>query len=98
MRILVIVVLMMASLQGFAQRACSTQEYLEQQQALHPAYATNRAGIEAFIKQQSARAAALKTAAKNIIRIPVVVHIIYNTPTQNISEAQVVSQIAALNR
>ena len=35
---------------------------------------------------------------ENPIVIPVVVHILYNTPGQNISNEQVMSQIAALNR
>jgi hypothetical protein len=38
-----------------------------------------------------------ETSAKNII-IPVVVHIVYNSSSQNISDAQVQSQIAVLNR
>ena len=37
------------------------------------------------------------TIANEIITIPVVIHIIYNTAQQNISEAQVRSQITALN-
>jgi Pregnancy-associated plasma protein-A len=32
-----------------------------------------------------------------LIRIPVVVHVVYNTPAQNISDAQIQSQIVALN-
>jgi hypothetical protein len=98
MRTLVLGVLMMASVHGIAQRACLTREYAEQQRALHPAYAANRAAVEAFIKKQSSQAATLKMASENIIRIPVVVHILYNTPSQNISNAQVASQIEALNR
>ena len=33
-----------------------------------------------------------------LIRIPVVVHVVYNTPEQNISDAQIQSQIDVLNR
>lgn len=89
---------MMASLQGVAQRACLTQAYAEQQQALHPSYSAKRAAVEAFIKERAAGATTQKTAAKEIIRIPVVVHILYNNSSQNISDAQVSSQIEALNR
>jgi len=98
MRTLVLGVLLMASTYGFAQRACFTQEYLERQEAQHPAYATNRAAIETFIKQQSALTATAKTASKDLIRIPVVVHILYTNSSQNITDAQVASQIDALNR
>ncbi len=34
----------------------------------------------------------------SIIKIPVVVHIVYNTEAQNISDAQIISQIEALNK
>jgi hypothetical protein len=98
MRTLVFVVLMMATLQGLSQRACSTQDYLEQQQAQQPAYAAKRAAIESFIRQQRIQTTTLKTEARNTFQIPVVVHILYNTSAQNISDAQVASQLAALNR
>lgn len=91
-------VLMMASLQGMSQRICSTQEYLEQQHTQQPAYAAKRTVIESFIRQQSVQASSLKTESRNTIRIPVVVHILYNNASQNISDAQVASQLAALNR
>jgi len=38
------------------------------------------------------------TGARAIYTIPVVVHIVYNTTTENISDAQVLSQITALNK
>jgi hypothetical protein len=33
-----------------------------------------------------------------VITIPVVIHVVYNSPTQNISDAQIYSQVAVLNR
>ena len=33
----------------------------------------------------------------SVIRIPIVVHVLYNSSTQNISDAQISSQIAVLN-
>ena len=98
MRTLVLVVLLMASIQGVAQRACLTQAYAEQQQALSPSYGAGRAAVEAFIRQHTTQVTTLKTAAQEIIRIPVVVHVLYNNPSHNISDAQVASQLAALNR
>ncbi|RYG52103.1 MAG: T9SS type A sorting domain-containing protein [Chitinophagaceae bacterium] len=38
------------------------------------------------------------TLSDEVIRIPVVIHILYNRPEHNISDAQVISQINALNR
>jgi hypothetical protein len=98
MRTLVLFVLLIASFPGFAQRACLTQAYAEQQQALYPAYSVNRTAVETFIQQHSGTASSLKTAAKEILRVPVVVHILYNNSAQNISDEQVKSQITALNR
>lgn len=37
------------------------------------------------------------SSATGIVTIPVVVHVVYNTPEQNISDAQIQSQIAVLN-
>ncbi|MFN5022334.1 MAG: hypothetical protein ACK5GP_11835, partial [bacterium] len=34
---------------------------------------------------------------EKIITIPVVVHVVYNNPVENISEAQIISQITSLN-
>lgn len=42
--------------------------------------------------------AARDTIANEIITIPVVVHVVYNTNIQNISDAQIFSQIASLNQ
>ena len=36
-------------------------------------------------------------AINNIISIPVVVHVVYNDPIENISDAQIFSQIEILN-
>ena len=81
-----------------AQRECATQAYTN---TTSRATATR---VEAFIKQQS-RAFTSGIAGREsgtntttLIRIPVVVHVLYNTAAQNISEAQIRSGIAALNR
>jgi hypothetical protein len=39
----------------------------------------------------------LNKASGVIVTIPVVVHVVYNTSTQNISQAQIQSQIDILN-
>jgi hypothetical protein len=83
-----------------AQRQCGTPEYIQLIQS-SPSLNKRMSAIESFIQIESARS---KTAEGNVpnnlslIKIPVVVHILYNTPEQNISEQQVISQIDALNR
>lgn len=75
---------------------CSTVEYLEYQIKKDPQIILDRDNLEHFTsdyvknyKMQS---------QKSIITIPVVVHVIYNTAAQNISDAQVYSQIDVLNK
>ena len=61
-----------------------------------PEYAQSRREIESFTRyyiRHNARAG-LRTG---VVRIPVVVHVVYNTATQNISDAQIQSQIDVLN-
>jgi hypothetical protein len=54
--------------------------------------------VEEFIKQAKQANASGRVSSAPKITIPVVVHILYHTAAQNISDAQVLSQIAALNR
>ncbi|MBU1937253.1 zinc metalloprotease [bacterium] len=64
-----------------------------------PQYAKNRIEIENFAKLYENQVKALGEAGfrSGKIIIPVVVHVVYNNATQNISTAQIQSQIAVLN-
>ena len=77
-------------------RACGSMEALEAQLAADPAQAQRMAAIEAHAQRLMANPALARTTAGTVI-IPVVVHVLYNTAAQNISDAQVQSQIAVLN-
>jgi len=83
-----------------AHRQCSTMEVLERQIAADPAYAARLRNIdqqaEAYIAQKASNPNQ-KTSSAIIVTIPVVVHVLYNTAAQNISDAQVQSQIDVLN-
>lgn len=76
-------------------RTCGAQE--EHRRLLNddPAYAARRAEIEtmAWMYRTGDR-----LARAGVTRVPVVVHVVWNTQAQNISEAQVQSQIDVLNR
>jgi len=63
---------------------------------LYPEYRRRRREIELETRQFIARYAAegLRTG---VVRIPVVVHVVWNTAAQNISNAQIQSQIDVLN-
>lgn len=53
--------------------------------------------IEDFTQRKIASGEALRVNAQNVIEIPVVVHVLYNKPEENISDAQIKSQIDVLN-
>lgn len=68
-----------------AQRVCGT-----------PQYESSRMIIGGRIEQQT-NSFSRDTVPNEIITIPVVVHLLFNNASQNISDAQVLSQIKALN-
>ncbi|MBF9236312.1 T9SS type A sorting domain-containing protein [Hymenobacter sp. BT683] len=79
-------------------RTCASMEALAAQIAADPAMARRLSDIE----KQSARYAsqpsnALERTTAVTLTIPVVVHVLYNTSAQNVSDAQIASQIAVLN-
>lgn len=80
-------------------RQCATMEVLSAQLAADPAQAQRMEAIEAHTRRAIASGGFKTnfTAAGAVITIPVVVHVLYNTAAQNISDAQVQSQIDVLN-
>src|SRR5205085_4885972 len=60
-------------------------------------YKKNREQIEKFT-QEFVKQHEIKQDNTGLITIPVVIHIVYNTPQQNISDDQAFSQIGILNK
>ena len=81
---------------AITRRACGTMEALQAQLAADPGQARRMAAIETQTRQLLANPALQRSTAGTVI-IPVVVHVLYNTAAQNISDAQVQSQIDVLN-
>ena len=81
---------------AIARRVCGTMEALEAQLAADPGQVRRMAAIESQTRQLLANPALQRSTAGTVI-IPVVVHVLYNTTAQNISDAQVQSQIDVLN-
>ena len=81
---------------AITRRACGTMEALQAQLAADPGQARRMAAIESQTRQLLANPALQRSTAGTVI-IPVVVHVLYNTAAQNISDAQVQSQIDVLN-
>lgn len=76
-------------------RRCAADEVLKAQLAADPTLAERMRRIEDFTRQAISSGAALRTSGA--IEIPVVVHVLYNLPAENISDAQIRSQIDVLN-
>ncbi len=86
------------SLTAFAQQQdqCATMSVYEQQMQ-NPAVASRyRAAQQAAATWRAQHPNEIRSSAP-VVTIPVVVHVLYKTPTQNLSNAQVYSQIAILN-
>ena len=80
-------------------RQCASMDVLNAQLAADPTRGQRLEAIEAQTRRSiaSGQTRASFTAAGAVIVIPVVVHVLYNTAVQNISDAQVQSQIDVLN-
>ena len=78
-----------------AQNRCGTEAITKQMMENNPEYAIAKAKVNAqtnkWIKNHH------NDSEKTIITIPVVVHVVWNTTTENISNAQIFSQITVLN-
>lgn len=97
------------ALPAWTQNKCGSFDYRVEQLRVHPELAATVAGIEAFTRKQqqpptvgvtggeTSQTSSSSTVSPAVITIPVVVHVLYNTASQNISNAQIESQIAVLN-
>lgn len=82
--------------QAITKRSCGAYEVLQEQLKADPTLKQRMDQIEAFTTNLIQNGKLNKSTGT--IEIPVVVHVIYNTGTQNISDDQVNSQITVLNQ
>jgi hypothetical protein len=80
---------------AIARRGCASQEVLAQQLAADPTLAIRMNQIEAFTEKAQLSNSRLVNGK---IVIPVVVNVLYRTAAENISDAQIQSQIDVLNK
>jgi hypothetical protein len=78
-------------------RTCAHMVVHELLVETHPEYRQRRLDAEAETREHIDSGRAMRVAEK-LITIPVVVHVVHRTAEENISDAQVKSQIDALNR
>ena len=76
-------------------RTCGTMEVHNRLLELYPEY---RAALGRLETATLARIAARTAAPDRPVTIPIVVHVVYRTSAENISDQQVLSEIDALNR
>lgn len=76
-------------------RHCASHEHNEELMAQDPSFRANQASIEEFTSRYVSLNPNLQTRA--VVTIPVVVHVVYKTAAENVSDAQIQSQIDVLN-
>lgn len=79
---------------AIAQRGCATQEVLEAQLKADPTLAIRMNEIEAFTNKSILSG----KLVNGKVQIPVVVNVLYRTTAENISDAQIQTQIDVLNK
>lgn len=97
---------LLIAVSGWSQNTCRSFVYRQQQLNAHPELASAVEDVEQFTRRQLAPSPVVTGNASSsssahtpaVITIPVVVHVLYNTDYQNISDAQIVSQLAVLNK
>lgn len=94
------VLLVSVTVYSSAQRACSTADYQQRTLSTDPLAHIRFEAVERFTQHQIAQpqAALGRQQQGPVIRVPVVVHILYHRPEENISDATVIAQIAVLNK
>jgi hypothetical protein len=96
-KIFLVLILVQFVITAFGQQyiRCGSSEYMKQKIAKDPSYAIRMQQIEKQMQDWIANHP--RFDEKYTITIPVVVHVVWNTSDQNISDAQVQSQIDVLN-
>ena len=88
-------ILMMISIFSYTQERCGTEFYTDLLKEKYPEYKAERAKVnletEKWLQNNP------DYSPKTIITIPVVVHVVWNTNAENISDTQIFSQIDVLN-
>ncbi len=94
-----ILLLTLLSTAAQSQRICGSDDYTRQLAASDPAIATSIDNAEKqIINTLKGGRQHRDTLSNELINIPVVIHILYQTAAQNISDAQIRSQIDVLNK
>lgn len=81
-----------------SQRKCAADEVLQEQLKTDPSLRNRMEQVEEFTRRVAANPKNYRLLGSGIIEIPVVVNVLYRTAAQNVSPAQIQSQIDVLNK
>jgi hypothetical protein len=95
MKKIIFIALIINSLTIFSQRTCGTNEKMNALKANDPTFATYHQETMDYLRNPST--APVNKSPNVVVTIPVVFHVLYKTSIQNISDAQINSQLAILN-
>jgi len=86
--------------QSIAQKICSIEEYTKREIAANPFLKNQLDEIEVFTRNKigSQNEVQRTNRVPDVIKIPVVFHVLYHTPDQNIPASTINLMLAALNR
>ena len=100
MRTVLICLLQIIVMTAAAQRECASAQYHVEQREQNYKLQQQTNSVESFIKEHISGASdGTQKVPSGIIRIPVVIHVLYNgSSSTTITDQQIHSQIAALNR
>ena len=98
MKKLFVLVLLLSVALVQAQRTCATPQKTQELMNTVPGFAAHHEEMKTYLRTTSQENIFNKAAAPQVVvTIPVVFHVLYKTATQNISDAQILSQLAVLN-
>jgi hypothetical protein len=100
MKLFAFLFLVLSAIQVQAQKRCSSSEYLAQALASDAALKSRMNEIEMFAMQVAGKSAANQRTqfTTQVIKIPVVFHVLYNSPDENVRTERIIEQMNALNR
>ena len=99
MKRIVLILVVLFSLSLTAQRTCSTNDKLKELQNTIPGFATHHREVMDFIYNPDNSQTLFRgpNSPAVVVTIPVVFHVLYKNSAQNISDAQILSQLTVLN-
>ena len=95
MKRLLVLIIIFLTFQCFSQERCSTNDHIDILNSKYPQFLEARKNVNNQTKNWVQNN--LNSKSSTIITIPVVVHVVWNTNQENITDQQVFSQIDVLN-